>query len=100
MIFEIALLPVREADMAAFEAAFREARPLIEASPGFVSIELRRPAEPDACYLLRVGWDSIADHRDGFRRSARYERWRGLLHRFYDPIPTVNYVAEDIACST
>jgi hypothetical protein len=30
----------------------------------------------------------------GFRRSAGYQRWRDLLHHFYDPFPVVeHYVA-------
>jgi hypothetical protein len=27
----------------------------------------------------------------GFRGSADYERWKGLLHHFYDPFPVVEH---------
>jgi hypothetical protein len=27
----------------------------------------------------------------GFRSSPEYQRWRALLHRFYDPYPTVEH---------
>jgi heme-degrading monooxygenase HmoA len=40
---------------------------------------------------LLVRWDSIADHRDGFRKSERYQQWKELLHGFYDPFPVVSY---------
>ncbi|MHA6844950.1 hypothetical protein [Ralstonia syzygii] len=30
-----------------------------------------------------------ARHLIGFRQSAPYQRWRALLHHFYDPMPEV-----------
>ncbi len=93
-VIEHALLPVRAGSEAAFEAAAREARPLITASPGFISIEIRRPTETGQAYLLLVKWRSIEDHRDGFRQSDRYQQWRALLHPFYDPMPEVSYFGD------
>ena len=99
MVLERAELPVKAGEGARFEAAFAEARPLIMAAPGFRSLTLRRPIAPGEPYLLLVEWDSVADHRDGYRRSPAYARWSALLHGFYDPMPVVGYFAEDIACS-
>jgi heme-degrading monooxygenase HmoA len=95
MIVEHALLSVRDGQAAAFEAALRQAVPLIAASPGFRGIEVR-PADDGNIYLLLVRWDDIASHRDGFRQSARYREWRALLHHFYDPMPEVRYFAASI----
>ena len=86
MIIEHALLQVRPGEEAAFELAMANAKPLINASPGFQGIEVRPAAEKPGLYLLLVRWDSIADHRDGFRNSDRYQQWRALLHPFYDPM--------------
>ena len=96
MIIEHALLQVRAGEEAAFEAAMAEAKPLIAASSGFQGIEVRPAAEKPGLYLLLVRWDSIADHRDGFRKSDRYAQWRALLHRFYDPMPTVDYFEDPL----
>jgi heme-degrading monooxygenase HmoA len=96
MIIEHALLRVRSGEEAAFEAAMAEATPLIAASPGFIDIEVRPACEQDGLYLLLVNWASIADHRDGFRKSDRYLQWRGLLHHFYDPMPEVGYFGEPL----
>ena len=93
-ILEHALLPVRAGSEAAFEAVLAQARPLIAASPGFISMAVRRPAGTGSSYLLLVEWDSIADHRDGFRQSDRYLQWRKLLHPFYDPMPEVSYFGD------
>lgn len=95
-VLEHALLHVRAGSEGAFEAAVREARPLIEASPGFLSFEIRRPTATGQAYLLLVKWRSVADHRDGFRQSDRYQQWRALLHRFYDPMPEVSYFGEPL----
>lgn len=95
-VLEHALLPVRAGSESAFEAAMLAARPLIEASPGFISLQIRRPTGTGQPYLLLVEWESVADHRDGFRQSHRYRRWRALLHHFYDPMPEVSYFGEPL----
>ena len=95
-VLEHVLLSVRAGSEVAFEAAISEARPLIETSPGFISLEIRRPTATGRAYLLLVKWRSIADHRDGFRQSDRYRQWRALLHRFYDPMPEVSYFGEPL----
>lgn len=95
-VIEHALLHVRAGSEGDFEAAVAEARPLIEASPGFISLRICRPAATGQAYLLLVEWRSVADHRDGFRQSDRYAQWRALLHRFYDPMPEVSYFGEPL----
>lgn len=89
MILEFAILNVRAGEEAAFEIAMKQARPLIAASPGFVRMELRRCLEASNRYLLLVTWRTLEDHTVGFRQSERYQRWRALLHHFYEPPPTV-----------
>ncbi len=96
MIIEHALLHVRSGDELAFGAAMAEAKPLIAASPGFVSIEVRPATEIAGTYLLLVRWMTVADHRDGFRKSDRYQAWRDLLHRFYEPMPEVTYFGDPL----
>lgn len=91
MIIEHALLRVRNGNESAFEAALAEAKPLIAESPGFLGMEVRAAVERSGLYLLLVRWDSVSDHRDGFRKSERYQAWRALLHPHYDPIPDVDY---------
>ena len=94
MVLEVAILNVRRGESAAFEDAFREAAPILAASRGYERHELRRCVEAADRYLLLVWWDSLESHTEGFRGSPGYARWRELLHRFYDPFPTVeHYVA-------
>ena len=96
MILESALLDVKPGQEAAFEAALREARPLIAATPGFRSIAVQRCLETPTRYLLLVEWETLEDHTVGFRQSTRYEKWRALLHHFYDPFPRVEHFGASI----
>ncbi|MEU8900030.1 antibiotic biosynthesis monooxygenase [Nocardia sp. NPDC048505] len=89
MIIEHALLPVRPESADAFEAAFAEARPLIAGMPGFRRLTLSRCVEQPGHYLLLVEWDRLEDHVEGFRGAPEYQRWKALLHHFYEPFPTV-----------
>jgi len=94
MILEHAILPVRPGLETEFEAAFAQARPLISVQPGFLAVSLHRSVETPNEYLLLVAWDSIEAHTEGFRRSPEYDRWKALLHRFYDPFPVVEHFDE------
>ena len=91
MILEVAILNVRDGSGDAFEAAFREASPIIAGVPGYISHELRPCIEENTRYILLVHWRQLEDHTIGFRQSAGYQRWRALLHHFYDPFPTVEH---------
>lgn len=89
MILEAAALRIRPGQSGEFEAAFREAERIIAAAPGYLGHELARCVEREDEYLLLVRWESVEAHEQGFRGSADYARWKALLHRFYDPFPTV-----------
>ena len=64
--------------------------------PGYLSHELRRCVELSNRYLLLVHWRSIEDHTIGFRQSPDYQRWRSLLHHFYDPFPVVEHYSPSL----
>ncbi|WP_442545149.1 antibiotic biosynthesis monooxygenase family protein [Arthrobacter sp. KN11-1C] len=91
MILEHAILPVRPGRESDFEEAFRAAQPLISRQHGFRNLSISRSIESPNLYLLLVEWDSIEAHTEGFRGSADYERWKELLHHFYDPFPVVEH---------
>ena len=90
-ILEVAVLSVRASACDEFETAFHEASAIISSMPGYISHELRRCVEVSNRYLLLVHWRRLEDHTVGFRQSPEYQRWRSLLHHFYDPFPTVEH---------
>jgi heme-degrading monooxygenase HmoA len=91
MIREHALLPVRPGLELDFERAFGEARAIIEVMDGFIGLSLSRSIETPSTYLLLVEWDRLDDHTVGFRESPEYQRWKSLLHHFYEPFPVVEH---------
>lgn len=93
---ESVVLPVRPGMEAEFEATFRDASALIARQPGYLGHSLRRGVENPSTYLLTVTWTDVDAHEVGFRGSADYQEWKRLLHRFYDPFPTVLHYGEDL----
>ena len=91
MITEHALLTVKPGLEAEFESAFAEARPIIASMPGFISLQIGRGIESVSTYLLLVEWQSVEHHEVGFRQSPEYQKWRALLHHFYEPFPVVQH---------
>jgi heme-degrading monooxygenase HmoA len=94
MILEAAMLQVRPGMQAEFEAAFRQASPIIASMPGYLGHQLQRCLEAEVRYLLLVRWETLEDHTIGFRSSQEYQEWRRLLHHFYDPFPIVEHFVE------
>ncbi len=94
MIIEMGVLNVRPGQEAEFQGALRAGRPLIAATPGFISLNVHRCIETPNRYLLLVNWRTLEDHTIGFRKSDRFPKWRELLHHFYDPPPVIEHFEE------
>jgi heme-degrading monooxygenase HmoA len=97
MILEHALLQVRPGLEDQFEAAIRDALPLVKATSGFLKLEVRRCIEAKGKYLLLVAWATLKSHTNGFRGSERYSEWKERLHHFYEPFPLVEHYSEPVA---
>ena len=91
MILEAVMLNVKSGMEEEYEEAFRQASEIIASMKGYISHELQRCIEVEGKYLLLVKWETLEDHTVGFRESNEYQKWKELLHRFYDPFPTVEH---------
>src|ERR1044071_6683136 len=89
MILEMAVLQVKPGEADSFCAAFAEAEQITAASRGHLTREPHRCIEEPNRFLLLVRWARLEDHTEGFRGSPAYQRWKALLHHFYDPFPEV-----------
>ncbi len=69
MILEAVFLPVIPGKEVEFEAAFRQASPIIASINGYRGHELQRCLESPGKYLLLVRWETLEDHTVGFRQS-------------------------------
>lgn len=90
-VTEQAVLQVKSGQVEEFIEAFTEAQTIIADMPGCRRVSLSRCVEQTNQFLLLVEWDRIEDHTHGFRESPEYERWRSLLHHFYEPFPIVEH---------
>ena len=90
-VLEVAMLNVVPGQEAAFELAFAEAQSIIASMHGYLGPELQRCIETPNRYVLLVRWRNLEDHTVGFRQSDESQRWKSLLHHFYDPFPTVEH---------
>jgi heme-degrading monooxygenase HmoA len=99
VVLEVAILDVKPGRTDEFEAAFCEAQAIISSMKGYQSHELQRCLENSNRYVLLVNWDTLEDHTVGFRGSEMYQKWRALLHHFYDPFPTVEHFTSIGRCS-
>ena len=91
MILEVAILDVKNGLENDFEKSFKEAQKIISSMNGYISHQLQRCVENESRYILMVQWETIEDHTVGFRKSKEYEKWKNLLHDFYDPFPIVEH---------
>ena len=91
MITEIALLNVRENESDEFEKSFATAQKIIAGMEGYIEHELQKCIEEENKYLLIVRWEKLENHTEGFRKSSEYNKWKELLHHYYNPFPTVEH---------
>jgi len=91
MILEVAILNVIPEFTKEFEENFEKAQKIISRMKGYISHELKRSMENHNRYILLVKWDCIESHTEGFRKSREYQKWKNLLHKFYDSFPSVEY---------
>lgn len=91
MILEVAILNVKIESVKSFEADFKKAEKYISSIQGYQSHSLKKCIDKEGQYLLQVCWNTIQDHKIGFRTSEAYIHWKELLHHYYDPFPEVNY---------
>jgi heme-degrading monooxygenase HmoA len=91
LILEVAILDVRPGQESEFEIAFEEAQKIISSMNGYVSHQLQKCIEDPNRYILLVNWQTLEDHTKGFRESDEYQKWRAMLHHFYDPFPIVEH---------
>ncbi len=91
MILEVALLNVINGKEKEFERDFIIAGQYISSINGYIGHSLRKCIEEKNKYILLVEWEKLEDHTKGFRGSKEYIEWKGLLHKYYDPFPTVEH---------
>ena len=72
MVVEYIRYKIAEDRQHEFEAAYGRAQQALAASLHCLAYELARCIQEPAAYTLRIEWDSLDGHRQGFRRSPEF----------------------------
>jgi quercetin dioxygenase-like cupin family protein/heme-degrading monooxygenase HmoA len=95
-IVELAIIRIHQGKGVEFEQAVRKAIPIFQAATGSRSMELESSIEDPTCYFLRIGWDTIEDHTQGFRSSSGFTLWRELVGEFFASAPEIWHLRNSI----
>lgn len=91
MILEVAVLDVKNELEIDFEKDVALASQYISTTKGYKGYSLRKCLERANRYILLVNWEDLKSHEIEFRKSEAYQKWKALLHKYYDPFPTVEH---------
>ena len=75
----------------AFEDAYRAASASLDASPHCERYEVARCTEDPSAYVVRIEWDSLAGHMDGFRSSAQFGTFFAAVREFVGQIEEMHH---------
>jgi quinol monooxygenase YgiN len=74
-----------------FEAAYRNAASSLDASEHCLAYELSHGVEESERYILRIEWDSLDGHEQGFRRSPEFQSFFAAVRPFVDDIEEMRH---------
>ncbi len=98
MVIEYIRYTVPTDQAEAFEAGYQRARDALEASEHCLSYELAQGLEEPEHWILRIEWDSLVGHEQGFRKSAEFGRFFQAVKPFFEQIEEMrHYRATEVA---
>jgi len=74
-----------------FERAYARAQEPLAASSHCHAYELARCVEEPDHYILRIEWDSIEGHMQGFRRSAEFRDFFSQIRPYVNDIQEMRH---------
>jgi heme-degrading monooxygenase HmoA len=89
MVVEIAILKARPGDEERLREGLRAARSVIARARGYRDSVFYQGIEDPRTVILRIEWDSIADHTEGFRQGPLFSEWRSHFASYMDGAPQV-----------
>jgi heme-degrading monooxygenase HmoA len=92
LIYEHAYLTTDPAKREDFERSFGQAKNYLLSANGGRTVDLVRSADRPGLYLLRVGWESVAQHTEVFASSENGKRLaEAIAHFFLEPPQVVHF---------
>jgi len=91
MILEYIRYTIPEEQSQTFIAAYEVASASLRASAHCLSFELSRCSEASTSFVLRIVWDSLAGHLQGFRQSAEFRSFFQAIQPFVKQIDEMRH---------
>lgn len=91
MVIEYIRYRIQDGQEPAFLEAYKQAQHALAASPHCRRYELSRCVEEPARYILRIEWDSVEGHLQGFRRSEQFRVFLGHVRPFVGQIEEMQH---------
>ncbi|MEV0347224.1 antibiotic biosynthesis monooxygenase family protein [Nonomuraea sp. NPDC050680] len=82
-------VPVGRADE--FEQAYKTASSVLDADPHCLAYEIARGVEEPEHYTVRIQWDSVEGHEQGFRRSPGFGEFFAAVKPFFSDIDEMKH---------
>src|SRR5450631_553405 len=76
MFVEIALLKAKSGDAERLREGLRAARAVIASATGYRGSVFYQGVESPESFILRVEWETLEAHMQGFRQGPRFAEWR------------------------
>ena len=91
MVVEYIRYTVPEDRGDAFEDAYRRAGTVLDADPHCLAFEIARGVEEPAHFTVRIEWDSLEGHEQGFRSSPRFKEFFAAVQPFFTEIDEMKH---------
>ncbi|SRR6266540_5298047 len=83
-----------------FEAAWERARSVLDGSSHCLAYEVSHGVEEPNHYTVRIEWDSLEGHQQGFRESAEFNEFFQAVRPFFDQIREMRHYRRTSIAST
>jgi quinol monooxygenase YgiN len=91
MIVECIRYSIPEDRRADFERAYAEASAVLDGSEHCLGYEVSRGVKEPDNYVVRIEWDSIEGHEQGFRKSPGFSTFFASVRPFFDDIEEMRH---------
>ena len=91
MIVEYIRYTIEPGRADAFRQAYAEAAGILQADPRCLSYEIAQGLEEPTHFVVRIEWDSLEGHLDGFRKDPAFGGFFALVRPYVDDIEEMHH---------
>ena len=91
MVVEYIRYAVPQDQAGAFEEAYRQAGRVLDGDPHCLRYEVARGVEEPEHFVLRIEWDSVEGHEQGFRSSPQFVEFFAVVRPFFSQIEEMKH---------